>query len=213
MSSPFRGKIILCIWAVCSCLVTLFSLSLSLFFFFLLFITAVLCYGLTCHSPHTSNCMYLRDEEIDDIAAICFAKTFYDALLNSGRTVQSAFDEACHAVANGVSEIEKNKFLLLPQPSPRNDTTNSDGLSSSIQEGLHDKYLDIGDSDGGGGASEELIEEEGREPETNCKFLHTRNMIGRNQQVAEVYKYIHHDENRIVLIVGNRQIGKTEVYI
>jgi len=160
--------------------------------------------------------MYLRDEEIDDIAAICFAKTFYDALLNSGRTVQSAFDEACHAVANGVSETEKNKFLLLPQPPPRNDTTNSGGLSSTIQEGLHDKYLDIGgDSDSGGGASGELIEgeeEEGREPETNCKFLHTRNMIGRNQQVAEVYKYIHHDENRIVLIVGNRQIGKTEVY-
>lgn len=128
-----------------------------------------------------------------DDEATCFTASFYDCLLVKGLSVQDSFYEAKQEVEIEIIKANKNKFLLLSISHIHKDNT-----FNIYQQSTN-------------GSNNKLIDGSPQVPRTNCHAHHISNMVGRNQVVADVYKCIHNDE-RIVLVIGEAKIGKTEVF-
>lgn len=142
---------------------------------------------------------------VNDDAARLFAASFYESLL-SGDTILESFEVAKlhikHEFPHHDNDDEKDreipefeKFLLLP--------LNVDHKKTVLPARQPKLVL----------SSKTSVNFQNDSPiiprSTHCR--HTSVFVGRELLVVDIYKHLHRDPNKVVVLWGVSQIGKTEV--
>jgi len=126
-----------------------------------------------------------EEGEIDDDAATLFTKAFYSCLFQSKHTIQESFDNAVE-VTEREYPTEADKFILLGS-------------------GSHDVHIELPPQGG------EMIITKSPEPATGNLRRHTTEMVGRGNTVGEIVRALHRESTKVTVVVGEPNVGKTEV--
>lgn len=136
-----------------------------------------------------------KDNEVDDSAALIFARELYPAVLK-GATVNNAFLAGYKAVRADSKLAEKNSSIVN-EPANYKESKNF----CLLPQGSHDRKLNLYRSQG-----------EVEAPRWGLTNLYTAGyslFIGRQKELYEIVYALHHDSSRCVLIHGFGGIGKT----
>ena len=153
-------------------------------------------------------CSEQKEQTLNNLAAIVFARDFYRALAN-GRTLQQAYDLAIHAIKQSPdvpqAELEAKKFVLLPEDKDHNiclffDKENpSPGGAAALSQSLSSIHS------GNTGRSPLKLSNHSRLPVPPQVF------VGREKDMYRITKALFVTNARLVSITGKAGIGKTTV--
>jgi hypothetical protein len=166
----------------------------------------------------TIYCFKSSGAEINDDAARTFTTMFYKSFLgSSAHSITVSFNTAKMYIKKkfpyDVKDKERDKwgpeyqkFILLPMDG-QHDVT----LSHLLCHGNDEKknvycHHQVYRKD----EYNTFIDRSPAAPNSSCE-RHSSVFVGREQLVAKVYKLLHTDANKVIMIVGESGIGKSEV--